>query len=673
MWPISRSRGPPAVPANVPTTVSPSAPSGSGRIVDVGAELRQERGRSSAPTSFDAGLRVAPAVDVDEALEVGEERRQVGARSSSRSASSSAVGGASRASRSSSEASLRRRRGLLSCPDRATGRDPPARGTRTSTGSSRWSRSRSPSGGGGPGTASATRSDTPWSGSGRDVPAQRLAGPRRRARRPGSAACAADHGEGRGGLGGPPLVRSRPLDRRPSRGVGAERARTIAEAALALAERDVSPSRTRAPDRSPGAAPGALDASASPRRARRRRAWIRDADRRDPGRLDLRHQRQEHRDPAHHPHPAAGRARTSARPPRTASSSTSGWSSAGDWTGPGRRPADPRPDATSTSRCSRRPAAGSCCAASATSRTTRACSPTSRPTTSTCRASTPSPSWPRSSPTICRITKPDGWVVLNGDDPLVAAVAPRVRAHVAFFSMDAGRRRPARVRRHAAGGGRAYVLRRRLARRGRTATVRRRDRRRRRDVPITIGGLARHNVANALAAAGRRARLWARRSSRSRDGLLDFRPSTERSPGRLNLFRLGLAARDRRLRPQRGRASRPCSTSPRASPAGAAGRAAPITAIIGTAGDRPDDTLRGIGRIAAQRAQRVAIKETRQYLRGRTAASVVGELLAGVTAGGVDRADVPVYETETEALRAELNGRRSGRNGGRPTRRGSSC
>ena len=72
---------------------------------------------------------------------------------------------------------------------------------------------------------------------------------------------------------------------------------------------------------------------------------------------------------------------------------------------------------------------------------------------------------------------------------------------------------------------------------------------------------------------------------------------------------------------------------------GAAGRAAPITAIIGTAGDRPDDTLRGIGRIAAQRAQRVVIKETCKYLRGRTRESVVGELLAGAKAGGGRRAD----------------------------------
>ena len=44
--------------------------------------------------------------------------------------------------------------------------------------------------------------------------------------------------------------------------------------------------------------------------------------------------------------------------------------------------------------------------------------------------------------------------------------------------------------------------------------------------------------------------------------------------------------------------------------------------IIGSAGDRPDDTLRGIGRIAAERADRVVIKEMLRYLRGRTRESV---------------------------------------------------
>ncbi len=261
--------------------------------------------------------------------------------------------------------------------------------------------------------------------------------------------------------------------------------------------------------------------------------------------------------------------------------------------------------------------------------------------------------------TVCRITKASGWVTLNGDDPLVAAIGRRVRGHVAFFTIASAM--PPVVRRHVAKGGRAYVVRDGWLtelegeRASRVVEIAR--------VPITIGGLARHNVANALAAAGGARGLGAT-LNQVRDGLLDFAPSAERSPGRLNLFRLGArtvivdfahneAGVDAVLDVAEGIA------------AGAAGRAAPITAIIGTAGDRPDDTLRGIGRIAAQRAQRVAIKETRKYLRGRTPASVIGELLAGVKAGGVAAADVPVYPSETAALRAELNGAASAGSGGR--------
>ena len=231
--------------------------------------------------------------------------------------------------------------------------------------------------------------------------------------------------------------------------------------------------------------------------------------------------------------------------------------------------------------------------------------------------------------TIARMTKPDGWVVLNGDDPLVAAVGRRVRANVAYFSIAPGGPPPV-VRRHVATGGRAYLLadgwlvEAQGERESRIVEVSR--------VPITIGGLARHNVANALAAAGGARGLGAS-LAQVRDGLIDFAPSAERSPGRLNMFRKGArlvivdfahneAGIDAVLDVAEGVA------------AGGAGRTAPITVIIGTAGDRPDDTLRGIGRIAAQRGQRVAIKETRKYLRGRTAASVVGELLAGVKAGG---------------------------------------
>jgi cyanophycin synthetase len=251
--------------------------------------------------------------------------------------------------------------------------------------------------------------------------------------------------------------------------------------------------------------------------------------------------------------------------------------------------------------------------------------------------------------TVARITKPDGWVVLNADDPYVAAVARRVKGRVAFFSTEEGS--PV-VRRHRAAGGRAYVIRRGWLveangdRDTRIVEVA--------QVPITIGGLARHNVANALAAAGAARGLGAT-IEQVHDGLADFRPSAERSPGRLNLYRLGARVVIIDFAHNEAGVAAILDVA-QGIAAGAAGRAAPITAIIGTAGDRPDDTLRGIGRIAAERAQRVAIKQTLNYLRGRTPESVVGEILAGIEAGGGNVADVPIYESETAALRAELNG-----------------
>jgi cyanophycin synthetase len=255
--------------------------------------------------------------------------------------------------------------------------------------------------------------------------------------------------------------------------------------------------------------------------------------------------------------------------------------------------------------------------------------------------------------TVARATREGGWAVLNADDPLVASIARRVRSKVAMFSIGDGG--AAAVRRTVAGGGRGYVLRdgwlieldgsakdgpaeHRIVEVGR--------------VPITLGGLARHNVANALAAAGA-ARGLGVTLAQLRDGLSDFQPSSERSPGRLNLFRLGARIVIVDFAHNEAGVSAVLDVAEGIA-GGAAGRASPITAIIGTAGDRPDDTLRGIGKIAGKRAQRVAIKETTKYLRGRSRESVVGEILAGVTSSGRATSDVPVYESETAALRAEL-------------------
>ena len=244
--------------------------------------------------------------------------------------------------------------------------------------------------------------------------------------------------------------------------------------------------------------------------------------------------------------------------------------------------------------------------------------------------------------TICRITKPDGWVVLNADDRWVAAIARQVKARVAYFTMNGDR--SALVRRHLRSGGRAYLVRDGIS--GEAEGQVWRALVPVAGIPIAFGGIARHNVANALAAAAGARALGATLAD-VRRGLLDFRPSSDASPGRLNVFRAG----DRVVIVDFAHNEAGIAALLDVAEAIAGGR--PVTAIIGTAGDRPDDTLRGLGRIAAQRVERIAIKESLDYLRGRSRESVIGELRAGATGAGW-RADIPVYESEAVALRGEL-------------------
>jgi cyanophycin synthetase len=248
---------------------------------------------------------------------------------------------------------------------------------------------------------------------------------------------------------------------------------------------------------------------------------------------------------------------------------------------------------------------------------------------------------------IARATRPTGTVVLNADDPLVATMARHVRAPVTYFSLHPD---SARVRRHLAGGGRAMLL-------VDGWLVEGVDSQRHpivaaAHVPATFGGAARHNIANALAAAGGAIALGATLKQVA-DGLRTFRPTADKMPGRLNMYRLGqrvvvidFAHNPAGLQVLLDMAQ--AIIGPRGR------REATLTTIIGGAGDRPDDMVQSLGRLAAHRSDQVAVKETLHYLRGRTRQSMVGVLFAGLAEGGVRRSDVPVYEDEPAALRGEL-------------------
>ena len=260
--------------------------------------------------------------------------------------------------------------------------------------------------------------------------------------------------------------------------------------------------------------------------------------------------------------------------------------------------------------------------------------------------------------TICRITKPDGWVVLNGDDPYVSAVARRVQANVAYFSL-------LRRRRVAASSGATSS-----AAAGRTSSGAagwsRRTGRTRRTSPRSDASRSRSAGWPATTSRMRWRPPAARAASGAtiaevRDGLMDFRPDAAKSPGRLNLFRLGSKVIIVDFAHNEAGISAVLDVAEGIA-GGAAGRAAPITVIIGTAGDRPDDTLRGIGKIAAERAQRVAVKQTLGYLRGRTPESVVGRAAGRRRRRrrrSDGRADLRLRDGRA-AGRTERRGRRSG-------------
>ena len=132
---------------------------------------------------------------------------------------------------------------------------------------------------------------------------------------------------------------------------------------------------------------------------------------------------------------------------------------------------------------------------------------------------------------VPRITRRRGWAVLNGDDPRVYAMRHVVKAHPWVFSRDP--QSPA-IRETLDAGGRATtvidgwvsVLRARADPEPLVELT---------DVPMTLAGLSRFNVENALAAASAALAIGIPANGRGR-GLRTFRPDAEHNPGRMNFF-----------------------------------------------------------------------------------------------------------------------------------------
>ncbi len=240
--------------------------------------------------------------------------------------------------------------------------------------------------------------------------------------------------------------------------------------------------------------------------------------------------------------------------------------------------------------------------------------------------------------TITKITKPDGWDVLNADDPRVLAMRRLAAGRPWLFSLDADH--PA-IRTTLAEGGRAIsVLDGALVvmtsgRQGhRLLPVE--------DVPVTLAGISSHNISNAMGAAA--AALGAGIHEEAVvEGLRSFVLDPERNPGRANIFEVDgrVVVIDYAHNEDGMRGLIEICHGLRAPGAG-------IFLTFGSAGDRTNAILHRLGYTAARGPDRVAIAQLHRYLRGRDPQDLVNRLQAGLKDGG--KPPSPVFPNELEAL-----------------------
>jgi len=172
-------------------------------------------------------------------------------------------------------------------------------------------------------------------------------------------------------------------------------------------------------------------------------------------------------------------------------------------------------------------------------------------------------------------------------------------------------------------------------------------------IPVTLDGAARHNVANALAALLVASRIGLDRKEMAA-GLRRFSGGPEENPGRGNVFDLGgvTAIVDYAHNPHGYRAL--FATA-------AAIPASRRLVVLGQAGDRPDEAIRELVRIAwGIGPDRVVVKEMESLLRGRERGEVPALIEAELRRLGMPVEALSRAPNEIEAVRDALAWAREG-------------
>jgi len=250
---------------------------------------------------------------------------------------------------------------------------------------------------------------------------------------------------------------------------------------------------------------------------------------------------------------------------------------------------------------------------------------------------------------VVRITRRGGWAVLNAQDPRVWAMRLHTHARPYAFSLNPaapGVREALRARGRAAVLYKDHLVLRRRGHRGvRVASAA--------DLPVAFAGLSRYNMANALAAAAACDAVGIPLDLIA-SGLASFNQDQSVNPGRLNLYgRKGVLVLVDFAHNEAGLAG---LLDVCARVAAARGR---VRLGLGTAGDRSDEILHQMAKLAGSGVDDLVICEKRHYLRGRDLAGMNAIFRRGAAEGGYD-GRIPTYRTELGALKALLARSRRG-------------
>ena len=239
-------------------------------------------------------------------------------------------------------------------------------------------------------------------------------------------------------------------------------------------------------------------------------------------------------------------------------------------------------------------------------------------------------------------------LVINAEDPVLVRHVKELRrqgvitADIGYFALNP--RHPVLAKHMAAGGTAAFfdgsdllfVYRRRATRGAHAA-----------DVPVTLGGVARFNIANALGVILLAAAIGVPKDVIA-EGLKRFKGTPSENPGRGHLYEVNGAKVlvDFAHNPHGQRALIETAM-------GMPSKRKII--ILGQAGDRDDESIRGLARETwPWRPDRVILKEMQRYLRGRQPGEATGIIKQEFLKLGAPESLFSHADSEFEAVQAAL-------------------